>query len=869
MAWTSELRFTFAVSGGHDFEVIEFDLTEALSEPFRLALSLASAHPAIAFGDVLDQPATLTIWRADQPVRYCSGFISSFTQGETGFRRTRYQAVVEPSLARLRLSADWRIFQTLSVPQIAETVLKAHHLTRDYEQIVTNTHLPREYCVQAGDTDYDFLERILREEGFYFAFKHTADGHRLIHSDRLYVHGVIEGGPVRYNARPGGDQPEPALRRFAYTEQVRSARQVQRDYTFKHPQYSHELHSRGADLEHQGHDYEHYDYPARAKRDEMGQPIADNRLRGHRRDSHVALVEGDDPRLLPGLAFDLIDHPREDMNRGWRTICMHHHGVQHTSQVEDGADSEQGVRYGYTAELVPDQAEWRAEPLARPRMAGPQEATVVGPPGEEIFCDEWGRVRVQFPWDREGRHDDHSSCWIRVAQNWAGARWGHMAIPRIGQEVIVDFFNGDPDQPIITGRTYNALQQPPYALPRHNILSVIKSKEHKGQRASELRIDDTTREISAALMSDHGASHLHLGYLTHPRPDGGAPRGEGFELRTDQHGALRAAQGLLLTTEAQANARGGQLDRAEVVATLEAALKLARSLGDYASEHQGIAHDPGPRQDLTEAVRNLGHGANDQANDPGSGTDPIIALSAPAGIAAGTPQSIALGAGKHVDAAAQRNLQLSGGERVVINAGNGLGTFAERGDMRHIAHTGRLLLQAQHDDIHLEADKSVEVRANNRHVSVSADAHITLSCGGAYIKMADGNVEIGMPGHFSVKATDHNFSGPATLVSNLGRFSGLPGPFQEQFVLRDAKTNDILPNHAYEIVRANGDILRGRTDKEGRTQIVTSDQPEPLEVSAIPDPDDLLHLEAGYWDDAAGVAGYSLDFLRNPSGKEG
>ncbi|HGP1232906.1 TPA: type VI secretion system Vgr family protein, partial [Pseudomonas aeruginosa] len=171
---------------------------------------------------------------------------------------------------------------------------------------------------------------------------------------------------------------------------------------------------------------------------------------------------------------------------------------------------------------------------------------------------------VQFPWDREGRHDEFSTCWIRVAQNWAGADWGHMAIPRIGQEVIVDYLDGDCDQPIVTGRTYRATNRPPYALPDHKILSTIKSKEYKGSRANELRIDDTTAQISAALMSDHGASALHLGYLTHPRPEGGKPRGEGFELRTDEHGAVRAAKGLLLSTEEQLRAGAGHLDRGVV-----------------------------------------------------------------------------------------------------------------------------------------------------------------------------------------------------------------------------------------------------------------------------------------------------------------
>ncbi|WP_330769080.1 type VI secretion system tip protein TssI/VgrG [Burkholderia cepacia] len=418
------------------------------------------------------------------------GAISSFVQHDTGFRRTRYSAVVEPRLARLKLSSDWRIFQTLSAPEIATGVLKAHNQTLDYEQRVTNEHLAREYCVQAGDTDYDFIERILREEGFFYAFQHKADGHRLIHCDRLFIYGRQQGEPVLYNPTPGGDQRQPCLRTFAYTENVRTARQVQRDYTFKSPRFPHEYPREGTDLDHQGRGYARYDYPGRYKHEASGKAFTQDRLRGHRRDARIARVNGDDARLQPGTAFDLIGHPREDMNRGWRPVSIVHHGVQYTSQAEEGADAQQGTHYRYEAVLVPDDAEWRAEPLPRPRIDGPQPATVVGPEGEEIYTDAYGRVKVQFPWDREGKYDEHSSCWIQVAQNWAGATWGHMAIPRIGQEVIVVNLDGDPDQPLIIGRAYNRLQLPPYELPRHKTRMTIKSQTHKGEGYNELRFED-------------------------------------------------------------------------------------------------------------------------------------------------------------------------------------------------------------------------------------------------------------------------------------------------------------------------------------------------------------------------------------------
>ncbi len=389
MRHQSDLRFSFAVNG-LDFEVVEFDLDEGLCASYTLDVALASADAAIDFGRVLDQPAVLTIWQGGVAVRHVHGQVSSFEQGDTGFRRTRYRAVVEPTLARLALGSDWRIFQQQSVPEILADVLDGQQVVH-VSTTITADHLPREYCVQAGDTHAYFIERLAREEGFVYAFRHEADRHTLMLTDHLSAFGRVAGGPVTYNPAPGGDQPQPALRRLHYAEHVRTARQTQRDYTFTHPRYPQEHTPQAPSLDHQGDHYERYDYPGRYKRDAAGKPFTQNRLRGHRRDAQVAQVEGDDARLAPGLSFDLDGHPRAEWNRGWRAVSMRHHGVQHTSQQEDGAQATQGTHYSYTAELVPDDTEWRAEPLPKPRLDGPQIATVVGPAGEELLTDEWGR----------------------------------------------------------------------------------------------------------------------------------------------------------------------------------------------------------------------------------------------------------------------------------------------------------------------------------------------------------------------------------------------------------------------------------------------------------------------------------------------
>jgi len=327
----------------------------------------------------------------------------------------------------------------------------------------------------------------------------------------------------RRGATAGGDQAEPCLWAFRYTEQVRTAKQLQKDYTFKHPQYGQAHTAVGTNLSHQANDYERYDFPGRYKLDEAGKPFTQTRLLALRRDAQVAYVTGDDPRLQPGLAFDLTGHPRDEWNSGWRPILMVHTGTQTTSQEEDSAEARVGTHYSYDAQIIPDRVEWKAPLHPKPRIDGPQMAFVVGPKNEEIFCDEYGRVKVEFVWDRYGNRDEYSSCWIRVSQNWAGAAWGHIAIPRIGQEVIVSYVDGDPDQPIITGRTYPATHPSPYELPRHKTRMSIKSQTHKGDGYNELRFEDEAgiEEIWVHAQKDQNihVNHDETTFVGHDRKE--------------------------------------------------------------------------------------------------------------------------------------------------------------------------------------------------------------------------------------------------------------------------------------------------------------------------------------------------------------
>lgn len=558
----SDLRYSFQpLVGNAQFEVVSFTLKEGISQPFTLELQLVSYENDIDFGQLLDKPVLFTIWNGECPVRYVHGLVSRFSQAESGFYRTYYHALVEPQLARADLRSNWRIFQQKTVPQILELMLKRQGIAQ-YELRASMDHQVREFCVQAGETDLAFIARLAAEEGFVYRFAHSEKLHKLIITDRLQSLGLISHGAIKaddedegfyeddepvdpntvlYQSSSGGDQPIPCLRRLNYSEQVRTARQVQRDHTFTNPAYRQEHRASGPFLEHQSSEYEYFDYPGRYKRDVVGKPFTENRITALRHDVRLAEVEGDDVRLQPGLSFTLTGHPRADLNAHWRVNTVIHEGSQLTSLQEEATSVDQSTRYEQTAVLVPGRTEWRPAPLAKPRIDGPHMATVVGPKGEEIYCDEWGRVKVSFPWDRESESNEFSSCWVRVSQGWAGGSWGSMAIPRIGQDVIVQYVNGDPDQPMITGRTYCGDQLPPYDLPDHKTRMTIKSQTHKGDGFNELRFEDELGRqevfIHAERDQNNVVKHDESTFVGNDRSEN-VSRDEVLEVGRDRHATI-------------------------------------------------------------------------------------------------------------------------------------------------------------------------------------------------------------------------------------------------------------------------------------------------------------------------------------------
>ncbi|WP_439834928.1 type VI secretion system Vgr family protein [Aeromonas enteropelogenes] len=509
MADSTGLQFTVKVGALPEgtFVVAEFALEEALNGPFQLRLELASPQPDIDFAAVLDQPCELLVWYNCELQRRVCGVVSDFAQGDSGFRRTRYQLLVQPALWRLSLRHNSRIFQAQKPDEILSILLQEHGIT-DYAFALKNEHAQREYCVQYRETDLDFLNRLAAEEGMFYFFEFEAGKHRLVFADDAAA--LTAGPELFFNLGNRSLEQGAYVRQFHYREAVRTSDVELKDYSFKTPAYGLSHKKLGAELEHQRQNYQHFDYPGRYKQDPSGKAFAQHRLDALRNDAVTGQGKSNSAALLPGQYFSLTEHPNANLNSDWQIVHIRHTGQQPQALEEEGGSGP--TVYHNEFGVVKASSTWRARigsPQAphKPMVDGPQIAIVVGPEGEEIYCDEHGRVKLQFPWDRYGSSNDQSSCWVRVSQGWAGCQYGMMAIPRIGHEVIVSFLEGDPDQPIVTGRTYHATNRPPYELPANKTRTVLRTETHQGEGFNELRFEDQAGQEEIYL---HGQKDLNV-----------------------------------------------------------------------------------------------------------------------------------------------------------------------------------------------------------------------------------------------------------------------------------------------------------------------------------------------------------------------
>lgn len=472
---------------------------EGLSELFHFDMDLFSEQQSISFQDIIGKNVTISMLLADGSNRFFNGLISRFSQeyGKSDSERETqyfsYSATLVPWTWLLTQTTDSRIFQNLSVQDIVEKIFSEKGFT-DFEFKLNNTYEPKEYTVQYRETDFNFVSRLLEQEGIYYFFKHENGKHIMVMADHS---GANEPCPTQASAKflhSGHDHfgGEDTIEHLKMLKKIQSGKYTLKDYNYKIPDTDLKV---TFDTTHElgDEDYERYDYPGRYTGRNAGDALA--MIRMEELESRIMTLCGtcDCRAFATGYRFKLENASQDEWNDKEYLLTRIKHSIDLSSTYFTGpAAAETEQFYKNQFECIAHETPFRPKRITpRPVVKGVQTAIVVGPDGEEIYTDEHGRVKVQFHWDREGKMDENSSCWLRVIQSMAGNGWGALFLPRIGHEVIVEFIEGDPDRPIVTGQVYHGINRPPYSLPEEKTKSTFKSSSSIGGGGfNEIRFED-------------------------------------------------------------------------------------------------------------------------------------------------------------------------------------------------------------------------------------------------------------------------------------------------------------------------------------------------------------------------------------------
>jgi type VI secretion system secreted protein VgrG len=481
-----------------------FSLQDQLGRLFHIEAELSSEDGAIDFDKVVGNNVTIRLDIGQAADRFFNGFVSRLVQVANQGGYAHYRATIVPWLWFLTRTADCRIFQQKTAPDIIEAVFKGHGFN-DYKLNLSGAYVPREYCVQYRETDFNFVSRLMEQEGIYYFFKHEDGKHTLVLADSISAHTPFDGyAEITFHETDKGAAGREVITDWTMEKEAQPVACALNDFDFTKPKGS-LLSNTNVTRQYGAAQFEIYDYPG-----EYVDPNEGDRLAGVRLDELQSQYEtlhgqANSRGIAAGSTFTLKSHPRGEQNREYLITAV----SLHADGGEFASGSREGEFFSCSFTAMDKSQQYRPLRLTpKPIVQGPQTAFVVGAAGEEIYTDQYGRVKLQFHWDRYGKADDNSSCWVRVSQQWAGKKWGAMHIPRIGQEVIVEFLEGDPDRPIITGRVYNGDAMPPYPLPGEKTKSTLKSNSSKGGGGfNEIRLEDKKGSEQVFI---HGEKNLDI-----------------------------------------------------------------------------------------------------------------------------------------------------------------------------------------------------------------------------------------------------------------------------------------------------------------------------------------------------------------------
>jgi len=451
-----------------------------------------------------------------------------------------------------------------------------------------------------------------------------------------------------------------------------------------------------------------------------------------------------------------------------------------------------------------------------------QTATVVGLANEEVYTDSLNRIKVRMHWDRLNDGDEKASCWVRAAYSDTGGGYGAVHIPRIGEEVVIDWVGGDCDRPIVTGRVYNGATRPQWH--SNGLLSGYRSKEYQGSGYNEIVMDDATGQNRVRLYSSSTNAHLHLGYLIEQTGNTrGGYLGSGFDLKSDAYGAIRAAKGLYVSTHPGTGSAVQQLEARQAQQQLVNAESVLEALSDASTTHQAASLKDGrdALKAFTEATQDSVSGATSGGRTAGGGTgnanafrQPVMLFAGPAGIALSTQQTAHIAADEQLNIVSGQSAHIATGKSLIASVAERISLFAQHAGMKLFAAKGKVEIRAHADNVELTAQKTVKLLSATEKIEMAAKQDILLTSGGAYIRISGGNIEIHAPGKIDIKGSQHSFNGPTQ-----GNYDMpvLPkGDLHNRLELNLADDSlKPIPNAPYKVMFENGGVMSGKLDANG------------------------------------------------------
>ncbi len=716
--------FTLVVEGCEELRVVRFTGHEGVSTPFEFRLVIAAE--TMPLEALVGRPARLTIEGLDS-ARHVHGMICEAGYVGESAGRTLYELTLVPELWRLGQRFDCRVFQGKTTPEVVAAVLKLAGLAASGQRFeLTGSYAPHDYCVQYRESDLEFVSRLLEDAGIHYYFEHAEERHVLVLTDDGQGGRPIAGDPVlRYTAE---DEVE-RVSRFALRDAVRPQRVTLRDVDLRSPATPVDG-SAG-----EGGEREVYDYPGGFLRAGKGGPEqagqqARLRLAALQAGRRAGAGASDSPRMTAGYLFTLADARREHLEGEYRITRVMHRGEQ--PQALDEATTE-SFAYANEFECVDRKLAYHSPRVTRrPQVRGAQTATVVGPGGEEVHCDEQGRVKVAFHWDRGASHDEHSSCWVRVSQAWAGSGFGAVFLPRVGHEVIVDFLEGDPNRPIVTGRIYTGFNTPPYPLPDEKTKSTFRTESTPGGGGyNELRFEDAKgrEEILIHAQKDWTIAVLH---------DKGEQigRDEARAVGRDRKEQVGRDEVRAVGRDRSSSVGNDHVEAigANMAVTVGGGLSEAvggdasRSVGGSVAESIGVA-----KSESVALASALSIGAAYQVSVGGAMNESVgMAKAEQVGlyksVAVGGDSSEAIAGGKSVQAGA--NISASAGQNVALSAGKHVNVSAAQnvnvaaGKSAGIVVADKLTIQCGDATVTLKKNGDVSIAAKKLSVKASGEVAI-------------------------------------------------------------------------------------------------------------------------------------------------